>query len=129
MAAAASASTTTSSRWRWRRWRPSTPRPRPKPRRPNPALKTERTRQRRKSRNETLDHLPHEEHVIEPESKACPCCGGDLHKIGDDVSKRLDKVPAKLVVGVTRRPKLACRTCERTGADEVAGIVQGPAPP
>ena len=87
----------------------------------NPALKTERTRQRRKSRNETLDHLPHEEHVIEPESKVCPCCGGDLHKIGEDVSKRLDKVPAKLVVVVTRRPKLACRSCEKTGADEVAG--------
>src|SRR5215472_4165108 len=31
----------------------------------------------------------------------CPCCGGDLHKIGEDVSKRLDKVPAKLVVVVT----------------------------
>jgi transposase len=38
----------------------------------------------------------------------CPCCGGDLHKLGEDVSKRLDKVPAKLVVVVTRRPKLAC---------------------
>src|SRR5260370_1003731 len=94
----------------------------------NPALKTERTRQRRKSRSETLDHLPNEEHVIEPESKVCPCCGGDLHKIGEDVSKRLDKVPAKLVVVVTRRPKLACRSCERTGADEVAGIIQAPAP-
>src|SRR5258706_4287175 len=94
----------------------------------NPALKTERTRQRRKSRSETLDHLPHEEHVIEPESKVCPCCGGDLHKIGEDVSKRLDKVPAKLVVMVTRRPKLACRSCEKTGADEVAGIIQAPAP-
>jgi transposase len=94
----------------------------------NPALKTERTRQRRKSRNETLDHLPHEEHVIEPESKVCPCCGGDLHEIGEDVSKRLDKVPAKLVVVVTRRPKLACRSCEKTGADEVAGIIQVPAP-
>src|SRR5467141_1640737 len=53
----------------------------------NPALKTERTRQRRKSRSETLDHLPHEEHVIEPESKLCPCCGGDLHKIGEDVER------------------------------------------
>jgi len=94
----------------------------------NPALKTERTRQRRKSRNEILDHLPHEEHVIAPESKVCPCCGGDLHEIGEDVSKRLDKVPAKLVVVVTRRPKFACRSCEKMGADEVAGIIQVPAP-
>ena len=92
------------------------------------ALKAERTRTRRVSRNACLDHLPYEEIVIEPESKACPCCGGDLHVIGEDVSKRLDKVPAKVRVIVTRRPKYACRTCEKTGADEVAGIIQAPAP-
>lgn len=94
----------------------------------DPALRTERTKQRRKTRSETLDHLPHEEVVIEPDAKTCPCCSGELHKIGEDVSKRLDKQPAKLTVVVTRRPKLACRTCEKTGADEVAGIIQAKAP-
>jgi transposase len=94
----------------------------------DPALKTAATRKRRASRNETLDHLPHEEVVIEPESKACPCCGGELHVIGEDTSKRLDKVPAKVRVIVTRRPKYACRTCEKTGADTVAGVIQAPAP-
>ena len=94
----------------------------------DPKLKTERAKQRRKTRSETLDHLPHEEVVIEPESKTCPCCNGELHKIGEDVSKRLDKQPAKLTVVVTKRPKLACRSCERNGADEVAGIIQAPAP-
>jgi transposase len=94
----------------------------------DPALKTERTRKRRASRSESLDHLPHEEVVIEPDSKACPCCGGDLHVIGEDSSKRLDKVPAKVCVIVTRRPKYACRACEKTGADDVAGIIQAPAP-
>ena len=95
----------------------------------DPALKTERTRKRRAGRCETLDHLPHEEVVVEPDSKVCPCCGGDLHVIGEDTSKRLDKVPAKVRVIVTRRPKYACRTCEKTGADDVAGIIQAPAPP
>jgi transposase len=66
--------------------------------------------------------------VIEPESKVCPCCNGELHKIGEDVSKRLDKVPSKVRVIVERRPKYGCRTCEKTGADEVAGIIQAPAP-
>jgi len=94
----------------------------------DPALKTAATRKRRASRNETLDHLPHEEVVIEPENKACPCCGGELHVIGEDTSKRLDKVPAKVRVIVTRRPKYACRTCEKTGADTVAGVIQAPAP-
>jgi transposase len=67
--------------------------------------------------------------VIEPESKVCPWCGGELHVIGEDASKRLDKVPAKVRVIVTRRPKYACRTCEKTGADDVAGIIQAPAAP
>ncbi len=95
----------------------------------DPALKTERTRKRRASRKESLDHLPHEEVVIEPDSKVCPCCGGDLHVIGEDSSKRLDKVPAKVRVIITRRPKYACRACDKTGADDVAGIIQAPAPP
>jgi transposase len=94
----------------------------------DPERKAAAARKRRASRDEKLDHLPHEEVVIEPESKVCPCCGGALHVIGEDTSKRLDKVPAALHVIVTRRPKYACRTCERTGADEVAGIVQAPAP-
>lgn len=94
----------------------------------DPALKTERTRKRRASRNENLDHLPHEEVIVEPDSKVCPCCGGELHVIGEDTSKRLDKVPAQVRVIVTRRPKYGCRSCEKTGADEVAGIIQAPAP-
>jgi len=94
----------------------------------DPERKAAAARKRRASREEKLDHLPHEAVVIEPESKVCPCCGGELHVIGEDTSKRLDKVPAKVTVIVTRRPKYACRTCERTGADEVAGIIQAPAP-
>jgi transposase len=82
----------------------------------DPERKAAAARKRRASRDEKLDHLPHEEVVIEPESKVCPCCGGELHVIGEDTSKRLDKVPAKVTVIVTRRPKYACRTCERTGA-------------
>jgi transposase len=92
------------------------------------ALRAERTRKRRASRNASLDHLPHEEVVVEPASKVCPCCRGALHVIGEDVSKRLDKIPATVHVIVTRRPKYACRTCEKTGADDVAGIIQAPAP-
>src|SRR5215831_19557118 len=94
----------------------------------DPAVKTARVAKRRASRGDNIDHLPHEEVVIEPESKVCPCCGGALHVIGEDVSKRLDRVPAKLRVVVTRRPKYACRSCEKNGADNVAGVIQAPAP-
>ncbi|MET3775006.1 transposase [Rhizobium alvei] len=65
-------------------------------------------------------HLPLIEEMIEPESLVC-ACGGDLHCIGEDVSERLDIVPAQFRVIITRRPKYACRAC----AD---GVVQAPAP-
>ena len=44
-----------------------------------------------------------------------------LHRIGEDVSERLDIVPAQFRVLVIRRPKYACRACED-------GVVQAPAP-
>jgi transposase len=89
---------------------------------------TARRAKPRASRFPNLDHLPHVVEVIEPENKACPCCGGALHVIGEDVSKRLDVVPAQLRVIETHRPKFACRSCEKNGADNVAGVVQAPAP-
>lgn len=58
--------------------------------------------------------------MIEPESLTC-VCGGCLHCIGEDVSERLDIVPAQFQVIVTRRPKYACRSC-------TDGVVQAPAP-
>lgn len=65
-------------------------------------------------------HLPRIEEVIEPESLTC-ACGGCLHCIGEDVSERLDIVPAQFRVIVTRRPKYACRSC-------TDGVVQALAP-
>jgi transposase len=91
-------------------------------------LGASRKRARKINRGHLPAHLPREEVVIEPESKSCPCCGGVLHVIGEDRSERLDKIPAKYRVIVTRRPKYACRTCERTGADYTAGVIQAPAP-
>lgn len=66
-------------------------------------------------------HLPRVEEVIEPESLICEC-SCVRHKIGEDVSERLDVIPSQFRVLVTRRPKYACRDCEN-------GIVQAPAKP
>ena len=65
-------------------------------------------------------HLPRIEEIIAPDV-TCGC-GDERHIIGEDVSERLDIVPAQFRVLVTRRPKYACRSCE-------AGIVQAPAKP
>jgi transposase len=78
------------------------------------------TKPRAINRGSLPKHLPRVEEVIEPESMVCPC-GGCLHCIGEDVSERLDVVPAQFRVIVTRRPKYACRAC-------TDGVVQAPAP-
>ena len=75
---------------------------------------------RRSNRGHLPAHLPREEILIEPACRICPC-GGALHLIGEDVSERLDRIPARLRVIVTRRPKYACRAC-------TDGVVQAPAP-
>jgi len=59
--------------------------------------------------------------VLDVSSRVSPCCAGALHRIGEDVSERLDVVPAQFRVLVVRRPKYACRAC----AD---GVAQAPAP-
>ncbi|WP_275600384.1 IS66 family transposase [Paracoccus versutus] len=67
-------------------------------------------------------HVPdpcHDRHW--PASTPCPCGCGEMAKIGEDVSERLDIVPAQLRVLVTRRPKYACRQCS-------AAVVQVHAP-
>lgn len=78
-------------------------------------------RKRRTNRGALPAHLPRIETNVDIEDKACPCCKGALHRIGEDVSERLDVVPAQFRVLVTRRPKYACRACE-------GAIVQAPAP-
>ncbi|WP_456781672.1 IS66 family transposase zinc-finger binding domain-containing protein [Bradyrhizobium sp. USDA 3315] len=40
--------------------------------------------------------LPRCEQVLEPAATACPCCRGQLHKIGEGVSEVLDVIPAIL---------------------------------
>jgi len=76
---------------------------------------------RRTNRGALPAHLPRIESVVDVERRVCPCCSGALHRIGEDVSERLDIVPAQFRVIVVRRPKYACRSCEEV-------VVQAPAP-
>ncbi len=87
----------------------------------DPVKRVERARKRRANRGSLPAHLPRIEQVVDIEDKTCPCCRGQLHAMGEDVSERLDIVPAQFRVIVTRRPKYACRACEEI-------VVQAPAP-
>ena len=79
-----------------------------------------RKAKRRNNRGTLPKHVPRIEQVIEPEERSCPCCGSAMHVMGEDVSERLDVIPAQFRVLVTRRPKYACRACE-------GAVVQAPA--
>jgi transposase len=65
-------------------------------------------------------HLPRIEVEIMPEVSECPCCGGALHRIGEDRAERLDVIPAQYRVLVTVRPKLGCRACSDGVAQALA---------
>jgi transposase len=67
------------------------------------------------------ESLPRVEHVLEPECIACPCGCGDMVRIGEDRTERLDYIPARYQVIVTVRPRYACPK-GRTG------VVQAKAP-
>jgi transposase len=75
----------------------------------------------RRNRGALPAHLPRVEVMIDVEDRACPCCGGAMHVIGEDRSEMLDVVPAQYRVKVIRRPRYGCRSCE-------SSVVQAPAP-
>ena len=64
-------------------------------------------------------HLPRER-VVVPAPRSCPCCGGKLVKLGEDVTETLEVVPRQWKVIQTVREKFTCRSCEK--------ITQPPAP-
>ena len=52
--------------------------------------------------------LPRVEQVIEPDSVVCPRRCGNMVRIGEDRTERLDYIPARYQVIVTVRPRYAC---------------------
>lgn len=52
--------------------------------------------------------------VIEPESTdCCPCCQGELRHFRDEISEKLEYIPAKFVVNQYIRPQYNCPACEK----------------
>ena len=67
---------------------------------------------KRKPRRQALpEHLRRVEHRHEPEDTTC-ACGQPMTRIGEDVSERLDIVPAEFFVHRHIRGKWACKCCE-----------------
>ena len=73
---------------------------------------------RRQPRRQALpEHLERVEHRHEPEDTTCPNtdCGQPMQRIGEDVSEKLDIVPAKFFVHRHIYGKWACRCCSQRG--------------
>jgi transposase len=80
--------------------------------------------QRRQPKREALPpHLPRVDQRIEPQDTRCPTpeCGQPMVRVGEDISERLDIVPAKFFVQRQIRGKWACKCCQL--------LVQEPAAP
>jgi transposase len=79
---------------------------------PQPKPQTERRQPRRQPLPE---HLRRVDHHHEPDTTTCPTpdCGQPMQRVGQDVSERLDIVPAEFFVHRHIYGKWACRCCER----------------
>ena len=65
-------------------------------------------------------HLRREVRTHFPVHSKCPCCNGELRKLGEDASEMLEYTPGSFFVIRHVRPKMSCRKC--------SCVVQAPAP-
>jgi transposase len=89
-----------------------------------PGAGASQDKKRRQPKREALpQHLARVEQRIEPQDTHCPTpeCGKPMVRVGEDVSERLDIVPAQFFVQRQIRGKWACRCCQL--------LVQEPAAP
>ena len=71
----------------------------------------------------SASHLPEIETIVDV-GRACPCCGGELHRIGEEVGRKLDIVPVQFRVLVVRRATICLpRLRRRCRAGAGAGAI------
>jgi transposase len=76
---------------------------------------------RRPRRQALPDHLRRVEHHHEPDDTTCatPECGQPMTRVGEDISERLDIVPAEFFVHRHIYGKWTCRCCQRQGIERL----------
>ena len=64
-------------------------------------------------RQKLPDHLPRLpiEHDLDESEKACPCCGHERQRIGQEKNEQLEHLPSNFVVLEHIRHKYACKHC------------------
>ncbi|HYN38423.1 MAG TPA: IS66 family transposase [Rhodospirillales bacterium] len=74
---------------------------------------------RKPARRRLPEHLPRTR-VVYPAPATCPCCGGAVRKLGEEITESLERLPARWFVIQHVREKVSCRCCE--------AISEAPAP-
>ena len=84
---------------------------------------------KKKGRKKLPEDLPRVNviHDLAEEEKFC-ACGCELSRIGEEVSEKLDIIPAKIQVIRNIRPQYACRACEGL-EDDGPSVKIAPVPP
>lgn len=67
-------------------------------------------------------------HDIDESQKRC-ACGHTMVRIGEEISERMQVIPAQMYAERHIRPKYACRHCEGSGDEEKPAVRLAPAPP
>jgi transposase len=79
---------------------------------PAPAAAVFANVMRKPTRGPLPDHLPRQTETHQPKEGNCLECGGELRKLGEDISEILEYVPARFQVIRHVRPKLSCTKCD-----------------
>ncbi len=84
----------------------------------------------KRGRRPLPEDLPRErvEYDLRDDQKACPCCHGQMHRMGEVLTEQLH-IEVKAKVLQNARFKYTCRRCDRTGINTPVVIAPMPAQP
>jgi transposase len=89
---------------------------------PPPAVEPSSSPERKTSKRRALPaHLPAREVVHEP-GCTCPACGGEMRKVGEDVTDILDYIPGHFEIVRHIRPAFSCRRCETMVQEQMPSL-------
>jgi transposase len=74
-------------------------------------VKSHRRRKKRQIDWDKFRQIRHD-HDLNDEEKQCSCCGREMDRIGEDITRELEYEPAKFEAHIHVRPKYACRCCK-----------------
>jgi transposase len=89
-----------------------------------------RRRKAQGKRDEELADLPEitVSYTLPDAEQVCPCCEGDLHKMGEDVRRELKIVPAQAFVVKHVRDVYSCRRCQKNEIETPVKTASMPRP-